>query len=134
MKRGLRKINYSNKKVYKERKRGKYMILNGRLSEYQVKEIEKIFWDKDYNKNTEVIRDLVKIGLKNLNEFDKTEIDSPLEKSVRYLSFDGKTENKIKEIRKEKKIKDNIVIIRTLIEIGLKHKDELPNRTPNSSA
>lgn len=104
------------------------MVLNGRLSEYQINETEKIFWKKNYSRDTEIIRDLVEIGLKHIDEFDKTKIDSPLKKNGRYLSFDVKTENKIKEIRKEKKIKDNIVIIRTLIEIGLKHRDELPNR------
>jgi len=114
-------------------KRSKF-TLAGRLTEHQTNEIEKIFWENNYSAISYVIRDLIKIGLKYRNEIDKIEIDSPVERSVRYISSDNDIAEKIKKIKKERKIKDTIVIIRTLIEIGLKHRDELPNRAPSSSA
>ena len=102
-------------------------ILRGRLTESQTKQIEEIFWENNYSAMSYVIRDLVKIGLKHQDEFDKIKMDSPIEEEVRYLLSDSNIANIIKEIRKEKKIKDYIAVVRTLIEIGLKHRDELPN-------
>ena len=104
-----------------------YIKLAGRLTESQTDQIEKIFWENNYSAITYVIRDLVRIGLKHLDEFDKIKIDSPIEASVRYLLSDGDIIKKVKEIRKEKGIRDTIAVVRTLIEIGLKHRDELPN-------
>lgn len=105
------------------------MLTCGRLSKYQREEIEKIFWEKDYKKNIDVIRDLVKIGLNHTDEFDTVKIDSPIEKIGKHLYFNLDMEKRIKEIRKQWKIKEYIVVIRILIEIGLKHRDELPNRS-----
>ena len=103
------------------------MRLYGRLTQYQQEEIEKIFWDRDYAKKSHVIRDLMKIGFDHIKEFDNTEINSSIDERTTYIPIPPTMEERIKTIRKEERIKDKIVIVRTLIEIGLKHRDELPN-------
>jgi len=110
------------------------MIQTGRITQAQRKAIDEIFWEKRYRENTAIINDLVEVGLKHVDEFDETTLDSPLERKNSCLSFKPEIEKKIEELRNEKKIAKYIVIIRVLIEIGLKHRDELPNRAPNSSA
>ena len=135
-KRGLRKINYgeNTEKYLKIDREVIYMIQTGRITQSQRKAIDEIFWEKRYRENTTIINDLVELGVKHVDEFDETTLDSPLERKNSCLNFKPEIEKKIEELRSERKIKDTIVVIRTLIEIGLKHRDELPNRGTCSSA
>jgi len=122
------------------------MIHSGRFTKKQKKVIEDIFYEKRYRSYKDVINDLVEIGLKHISEFDSITLRacvgrpkalekySRLEDEPSFFRFKPNIVESIEQLKKQRDIKDYMNIIRILTEIGLKYIDELPNRTPNSSA
>ena len=102
------------------------MIRTGRVTQDQKDAIEDIFYERRYKRTVDVMNDLIDVGLKHIDEFDDVEINSKLTRDGSYFKFRPDTSDSIEELKQRRKIKDTIVIIRKLIEIGLKHKDELP--------
>jgi len=116
------------------------MIRAGRLTKKQKKAIEDIFYEKRYKVFVDVVSDLVEIGLKHIDEFDGVDLGictgrpksnrsetSPLEEEGTYFKFKSDVIKAIEQLKQQRKIRDYTAIIRKLIEIGLNHRDELPN-------
>jgi len=100
------------------------MIRTGRITKKQRKIIEDLFYEKRYKQRTDVVNDLVKIGLKHIDEFDTFSDNSELERDGMYFNFDKKIIKGIKSLERKKGMIPS-VIIRRLIGIGINYKEEL---------